>query len=75
MNDIKKDKIQLEFINLFTFIKLMIKNVERNENIQIKIIYCLMNLIKLFHEIIFNDKLISFFSENKFLLTFKCMLG
>ena len=46
-------------------------NQINNKDIQITTIWCLMNLIKLFHIIVFDDKLIDIFVEYKFLLFFK----
>ena len=68
------DRIKLELINLIIFIEEMINGQINNDNIQITTIYCLINLIKLFHIITFDKDLINLYKEDKFLLLFKNIL-
>jgi hypothetical protein len=50
-------------------------NQINNKDIQITTICCVMNLIKFFHIIVFDEKLIDIFLEYKFLLFFKNILN
>ena len=68
------ERIKLELINLIIFIEEMISGQINNDNVQITTIYCLINLIKLFHIITFDKDLIDLFKEDKFLLLFKNIL-
>ena len=67
-------RIKLEFVNLIIFIEEMISGQINNDNVQITTIYCLLNLIKLFHIITFDKDLIDLYKEDKFLLLFKNLL-
>ena len=74
INMIRQDKTKLELINLMFYIEQTVSNHINNNNIQITTVYCLINLIKLFHIIIFDNKLISLFSEYKILVLFNNIL-
>ena len=71
LNKNKQDRIQLELINLIFFIEEMVSAQINNSNFQISTIYFLLSLIKFFHIIVFDDKLINLFLEDNFLLSFK----
>ena len=70
----KKDRITQELINLIFFIEEMFNAQINNFNIQIPTLFCLLNLIELIHIIVFDEKLIELFSEDKFIQLFKSLL-
>jgi hypothetical protein len=71
----KPDEVKLNLINLVVFIEEMINGYINNKNtFQIGVLYCLLNLIKLFHIITFDEKLMNIYLEEKFLVLFKIIL-
>ena len=70
----KSNRIILELINLIFFIEEMISAHINNKAIQITTIFCLLNLVKLIHIFVFDDKLINIFTEDKSMLLFKSMI-
>ena len=70
----KPNRIILELINLIFFIEEMISAHINNKSTQITTIFCLLNLIKLIHTFVFDEKLINIFTEDKFMLLFKSMI-
>jgi len=71
----KTDEVKLNLINLVVFIEEMINGYINNKStFQIGVLYCFLNLIKLFHIITFDEKLIYIYLEEKFLVLFKIIL-
>jgi len=71
----KPDEVKLNLINLVVFIEEMINGYINNKStFQIGVLYCFLNLIKLFHIITFDEKLIQIYLEEKFLFLFKIIL-
>ena len=71
----KPDEVKLNLINLVVFIEEMINGYINNKStFQIGVLYCLLNLIKLFHIITFDEKLMNIYLEEKFLVLFKIIL-
>ena len=74
INQNKADRIQIDLINLIFFIEETLSAQISTKNIEITTLFALLNLIKFFHVITFDDKLIILYKENKFLLLFRNML-
>ena len=74
MNRNNPNKIEIDLINLLFFIEETLSAKINNKQIEITTAYCLLNLIKFFHIITFDDKLIVLYKENKFQLLFRTML-
>ena len=70
----KPNRVLQELMNLIFFIEEMVSAHINNMNMQITTFFCLLNLIKLIHIIVFDDKFIELFSEDKFILLFKSLL-
>ena len=69
-----QNRIIVEIINLIFFIEEMINAHINNNAIQTTTLFCLLNLIKLLHNLVFDDKLINIFLEQKFMLLFKSII-
>ena len=70
----QKDRINQELIILIFFIEEMINAQINANNIQLTTLLCLLNLIELIHILVFDEKLIELFSEEKFISLFKSMI-
>ena len=71
---IKPNLIIQELINLIFFIEEMINAHINNKTTQITTILSLLNLIKLMHILVLDDKLIELFNEDKFTDLFKSLI-
>ena len=69
-----QDIIIQEIINLIFFIEEMISAHINNNSTRITTLYCLLNLIKLIHIIVFDNKLVELFKDDKVLILFKSMI-
>ena len=70
----KKDRIIQELISLIFFIEEMINAQIIHNKIQLPTLLCLLNLVELIHILVFDEKLIELFNEEKFILLLKSLI-